>query len=119
MNAHVYISSYLVIFIALKKLKITICAYMAGSERDSASKALMPSSSPLSVSDLDATMPSKTIAKTIITPKNIAILNEVINSISISSVFRLVDLAIVTSEPEKNPIATTVRKEISAHASDA
>lgn len=119
MNSYVYISSYLAFLMALKKLKITICKYKAGIESERASSALSPSRSPSFVSDLDRLALSIIIAKTIIAPRENASLNEIIKSSSIPFEFRLVDPATFTSDVEKKPIPTTVRKEINAHASEA
>jgi hypothetical protein len=57
--------------------------------------------------------------KTMIVPSKIASLNEIIKSSSMLSAFKSVDPAIFTSDVEKNPMPTTVIKEISAHASEA
>jgi len=119
LNDHVYITSYMVFLVALKKLKITICRYRAGIESERVNRAIKASISPSFVIDLDALVPITAIITTIITPRNIASLNETIRSFSIFFVFRSVAPAIFTSDAEKNPIATTVRKEISAHAKDA
>lgn len=116
---HVYINSYFVFLIALKKLKITICAKSAGIEIESASNILIFSSSAPSVSVFDMLMLTTNIAKAIIVPRKIASLKEIIKSMFISSVFKFADPAIFTSDTEKKPMATTVRKEISAHANDA
>ncbi|WP_256580707.1 hypothetical protein [Pseudomonas sp. QTF5] len=118
-NSHVYINSYRTFLIALKKLKITICKYKAGMESESVSNTLSPSRLPLFVSNLDALVLNAYIEKTIIVPSKIASLNEMIRSSSMSFAFKSVDPAIFTNDVEKNPIPTTVRKEINAHASDA
>ncbi|MHC8370799.1 hypothetical protein ACYZT2_08305 [Pseudomonas sp. MDT1-85] len=104
---------------ALKKLKITICKYKAGMDSERLNSALSPSRSPLFVSDFDTLELSTKIAETIIAPKKIASLNEMIKSSSMSSEFKLVDPATFTIDVEKKPMPTTVRKEINAHASDA
>lgn len=119
LNDHVYITSYLVCLVALKKLKMAICIYSAGMESERASSDFMSSSTPSFVIDLDATTSSKAIAATVVIPRKNASLNEIIKSLSISSLFKSVDPAIFISDDEKNPIATTVRKEIAAHASEA
>jgi hypothetical protein len=68
LNSHVYINSYLAIFMALKKLKMVICKYKAGIESESINSNFNPSKLLLSVSDFDSLTLYANIAETIIAP---------------------------------------------------